>query len=695
MKKILLVLLILFSTLLSCNKEEDIISIPPTPNFTVTLNSDEGGSLSSNGGTYILGSKLLVTVVPDRHYLFNKWSDGSTDNPREIIVNKDIELNVSFNKKSYPLSLDINGEGVVDESVIINSSRTESIHKAETVVRLTANPNTGWVFSKWVLDDKDYTDNPIDIKIEKGTDVIAYFTRETFELNLNIIGNGTIKEEVILTPSQYEYQTVTRLTAVPQEGWEFVSWEGDINSSDNPIEFEINKDISINALFTEVDTNEPILVTKNSIYLDYSDWRRHTFYTATSRQHFNIGGNEYFLIASDGSESFLFKRIDTTWELVHIENQTEIHGSGGSFETYDVNKFVIAGTGEHFWTDPSTWKDYIYRGKIENDRVVYEKIVDIPAYWRHPGFGNVDGSGTKSVVNGAWFFTDEGTTPFKANFVGDVKPHGNVEPLLEQYYDPNFNLINSEELKRVKGNVLTTRVFDIFEGGRDEIIHCYIDTSDRVTDEDDRAPRGEIFIYEFSDETNRYEIVSEIPKKGQLETVELVKTFDVNNDGFKDILLEIATGNPSLPQPFEIWINNGDKTFSLHDRFNISDGGFGTLGWELLDINNDSFLDLIFQPYSGGDAFIQNWCTSDCSERQQQGLPVKDGLKLHNAIYINNGNGTFNKFQQEILVQDTYVEWLKAFMRNGNLCFFGSVYKPTDGGTMEIELVDIELKNYF
>ena len=34
-------------------------------------------------------------------------------------------------------------------------------------------------------------------------------------------------------------------------------------------------------------------------------------------------------------------------------------------------------------------------------------------------------------------------------------------------------------------------------------------------------------------------------------------------------------------------------------------------------------------------------------------------------------------------------------MRNGNLCFIGCIYKPTDDGKMEIEMIDIELKNYF
>jgi hypothetical protein len=446
---------------------------------------------------------------------------------------------------------------------------------------------------------------------------------------------------------------------------------------------------------TNGDVNPFIKLTKNSVYMNYSQGREHTFYTSTSKQHFSINNEEYFLIASDGWESFLFKRNDSIWNLSHMETETQIKGSHSVFTTYDENKFIISGNGEYFWTDQSTWKDYIYRGKIENDKVIYEKVVDIPMYWRQSGYGNVDGSGKKSIVNGAWFFVDEGTTPFKPYFVGDIKPHGEVISVFEEYYDPNFTLFNSEEIKRVRNNVLTTRVFDLFEGGRDEIIHCYIDVSDKAGPDDERAPFGEVFIYEFNESSNQYEIVFELPKRGQLETVELIKAIDVDNDGLKDLLLEIATADPSLPQPFEIWRNNGDKTFTLHDRFNISDGGFGTIGWELLDVNHDSYLDLIFQPYSGGDAFIQNWCTTDCRDRQEQGLPVRNGLKLHNAIYLNNGDGTFDKIKGEILIEDTYVEWLKTFMRNGNLCFFGSIYKPTNDGRMEIELVDIELKNYF
>ena len=139
-------LLSIFAIVLSCSSDET--STPaPIVKYTITLSAEEGGTVSTEGGTYNQGSKITVTANPDGQYLFKEWSDGSTVNPREITVNSDLTLKATFVKKTYPLSVTIDGEGTVQEQVIIQGSTAETQYNAGTTVRLTATANEGWVFA--------------------------------------------------------------------------------------------------------------------------------------------------------------------------------------------------------------------------------------------------------------------------------------------------------------------------------------------------------------------------------------------------------------------------------------------------------------------------------------------------------------------------------------------------------------------
>lgn len=173
MKRFLLLPVLLLS-IVSCSKEDEIVTPPPTPTYTLVFSAEEGGSVSSEGGTYTQGSKITVTATPDGQYLFKEWSDGSTMNPREISVTSNLNLKASFVKKTYPLSVTIEGEGTVQEEVIIQGSTSETIHNAGTTVRLTATPNEGWVFAGW-SGDVDSNETVIEVLIEKGVTVVASF----------------------------------------------------------------------------------------------------------------------------------------------------------------------------------------------------------------------------------------------------------------------------------------------------------------------------------------------------------------------------------------------------------------------------------------------------------------------------------------------------------------------------------------
>lgn len=71
--------------------------LPISNKFNVTVNvSPEFSGTVDGGGIYDDGSIATLTANPSSNYVFSSWSDGITDNPRNITVNSDISLTAIF-----------------------------------------------------------------------------------------------------------------------------------------------------------------------------------------------------------------------------------------------------------------------------------------------------------------------------------------------------------------------------------------------------------------------------------------------------------------------------------------------------------------------------------------------------------------------------------------------------------------------
>ncbi len=73
-----------------CKEEEE-------PTYTVQVTATEGGTVEGQNGEYKEGETVVFTAIPADGYCFSQWSDGSTDNPRNITIrNKDVSLAALF-----------------------------------------------------------------------------------------------------------------------------------------------------------------------------------------------------------------------------------------------------------------------------------------------------------------------------------------------------------------------------------------------------------------------------------------------------------------------------------------------------------------------------------------------------------------------------------------------------------------------
>ena len=204
------------------------------------------------GKEYASGTEVELTAIPAEGWMFNGWTGDleTIDNPVSITIDEAKSVTANFIRKTYELTVNIEGEGTVDEQVVVAPSQYEF----ETQVELTANPAEGWEFSNW-SGAVEGTDNPVTIEITDAKEVTAVFTRKIYDLNVSIEGEGTVAEEVVVAPSQYEFETELRLTAEPSQYWQFVGWSGDIESTDNPITFTIDKAYNLDATFEFIDTD--------------------------------------------------------------------------------------------------------------------------------------------------------------------------------------------------------------------------------------------------------------------------------------------------------------------------------------------------------------------------------------------------------------------------------------------------------
>ena len=256
MKKILSISIILVLTL-ACNKDKEI----PQPLFNLTVSAGDGGTVSTQGGKYLTGTIITVTAIPKTGYSFTGWSDGNTEDTRRITVRCMQTITANFERNRYVLKVNTNGQGEVIEEVKNSGKTTE--YFSGTIVKLTAVADVGWVFAGWTGDigEIEPTLNPIELIITDAKTVTATFEMmEVPILTIIIEGDGEVTEENVIV-EEIALVTKVLLTAVPNEGWDFVGWTGDIGEVEptlNPLELIITDSQTITATFeitaTESDT---------------------------------------------------------------------------------------------------------------------------------------------------------------------------------------------------------------------------------------------------------------------------------------------------------------------------------------------------------------------------------------------------------------------------------------------------------
>ena len=168
----------------------------------VAITAGEGGTVNEKGGRLAEGSTLSLSATPAEGHHFVQWSDGSTDNPRNLIVGtEDITLTAEFALSSYRLTYTLDGVSFKETDVLYGTT-------------LTPEPNPvkeGYTFSGWR--GLPETMPAHDVEVTGTFSINSY--KAVFKIGEDIIDTKTIVYG----------DAVTAPEAPAKEGYTFAGWQ--------------------------------------------------------------------------------------------------------------------------------------------------------------------------------------------------------------------------------------------------------------------------------------------------------------------------------------------------------------------------------------------------------------------------------------------------------------------------------------
>ena len=134
-----------------------------------------------------------------------------------------------------------------------NVNSTGGTYSDGTTLSIEALPNSNYEFSGW---SNGSLENPLLITVTNNFSITANFRKKSYPIITSIHGEGQIEKSIISsakTSTEYTIGSVVSLRAIAANQWRFSGWNGDISSTDNPLELTINSTKTLTANFEETN----------------------------------------------------------------------------------------------------------------------------------------------------------------------------------------------------------------------------------------------------------------------------------------------------------------------------------------------------------------------------------------------------------------------------------------------------------
>ena len=193
-------------------------------------------------------SKTL-TAIANNGYVFSRWNDGNTENPRTVTVTSDTAFMAIFTEAvSTPtITLTVNNEAMGSASYTLDGN---------TAV-LTATANEGYEFTAW---SDGNTENPRTVSLTSDTAFMAIFTEAVSTPTITL----TVNNEAMGSASYTLDGNTAVLTATANEGYSFLTWSD--GNTENPRTVTITSDTTFMAIFSPASSLQDVDTKEFSLY---------------------------------------------------------------------------------------------------------------------------------------------------------------------------------------------------------------------------------------------------------------------------------------------------------------------------------------------------------------------------------------------------------------------------------------------
>ena len=200
--------------------------------YTIVLSTDiEKGSVSG-GGLYEDGEIVRISATPKVGYLFARWSDGNTENPRKITVESELSLTAEFTA--------VCRLSVLSNDATMGTVKGSGEYAESTIVILSALPNEGFQFARR---NDGSTENPRPMTVMDDTELTAEF----LPLHSLSVAADNTTTGIVEGSGEYAEGTVVILSALPNEGFQFARWND--GNTENPRPVTVMEDTELTAEF--------------------------------------------------------------------------------------------------------------------------------------------------------------------------------------------------------------------------------------------------------------------------------------------------------------------------------------------------------------------------------------------------------------------------------------------------------------
>lgn len=211
-----------------------------------TVSNPLQGGITNGGGLFEFGDTVKLTAIPADGYNLIGWFESDT-----LISSDSVFTFNCTSSQTFTARFSLNQYSVITS--ISDSSGGTTLGAGNyahgALVTLQANSNAGWKFDYWTENNNILAiDSNYSFVIFSDKNITANFSKKIYSVELN---SNPDNSGLLVGSGQYEYDSLISVSAIPNTGWNFISWEenGNIISTDSTINIKVLGNKKLTASF--------------------------------------------------------------------------------------------------------------------------------------------------------------------------------------------------------------------------------------------------------------------------------------------------------------------------------------------------------------------------------------------------------------------------------------------------------------